>query len=85
MAEELVDGQLLERRVQLPQDGVEPVDVALVDPAVVELQRSSIHVGLKRVVGVRKVGERVPAHQPLLLSKECDNSVVFYCMFRSQV
>ena len=63
----------------------EPVDVALVDPAVVELQRSSIHVGLERVVGVRKVGERVPAHQPLLLSKECDNSVVFYCMFRSQV
>jgi hypothetical protein len=81
VAEELVDGQLLERRIQLLHDGVQPVNVALVDPAVVELQCSSVDVGLERVVGIRQIGERVPGHQPLLFSKEYDNTAVSYCMF----
>jgi hypothetical protein len=62
VAEQLVDGQLPERRIQLRQDRVEPIDVALVDAAVVDLQGRGIHVRLEGVVGVREVSQNVLGH-----------------------
>ena len=80
VAEQLVDGQLLERRIQLGQGGVEPLDVTLVDATVVDLEGSTVDVGLECVVGEREVGERVPGHQPLLFLWNIDNNAITYCI-----
>jgi hypothetical protein len=53
----------------LAEDDVEPVDVTLMNPAVVEFQRPGVEVWLERVVGEGQVRKYVVAHSPLLSSK----------------